>query len=117
MKTGNELFRYVLYKYKSRSVAGNGSMKKKGFTLIELLVVISIIAVLLARLMPALKKAKNHAMTIVCLSNLKQLSLGIILHADADNGEPGVTVTPPVGERDDLVRVQRALWGELGYAP
>lgn len=62
-------------------------MKRKGFTLIELLVVIAIIALLLAILMPSLKKAKIHAMTVVCLSNLKQLSLGIMLYADADNGE------------------------------
>jgi prepilin-type processing-associated H-X9-DG protein len=33
------------------------------------------------------------------------------------NREPGFTVTPPVGERADLVRMQMALWGELGYTP
>jgi len=60
---------------------------KKAFTLIELLVVIAIIALLLAILMPSLKKAKNHAMTVVCLSNLKQLSLGILLYADDYEGK------------------------------
>ena len=46
-------------------------MRKKGFTLIELLVVISIIAMLLAILMPALNKVKKIAMRVVCATNLK----------------------------------------------
>jgi len=51
-------------------------MRKKGFTLIELLVVIAIIALLLAIITPALKKAKDAARSITCRSNLKQLGLG-----------------------------------------
>ena len=47
--------------------------KQRGFTLIELLVVISIIALLLAVMMPALAQIRNHALSLKCLANLDQL--------------------------------------------
>lgn len=60
-------------------------MRKKGFTLVELLVVISIIALLLAILMPSLQKAKKQAAKVVCLSNIKQWGLIINLYTEDNN--------------------------------
>lgn len=61
-------------------------MKKKAFTLIELLVVISIIAVLMAIMMPALNKAKEQASKTVCASRLRSVSVGPLLFANDYDG-------------------------------
>ena len=59
-------------------------MKRKAFTLIELLVVISIIALLMSVLMPALGRARSQAKTVVCQTQLKQWGSIFGLYA-ADN--------------------------------
>lgn len=60
--------------------------KSRGFTLIELLVVIAIIAILAAILFPVFAKAREKARQTTCLSNEKQLGLGILQYVQ-DNDE------------------------------
>ncbi|MBC8136110.1 MAG: DUF1559 domain-containing protein [Fibrella sp.] len=70
------------------TVAG-GNTRHRGFTLIELLVVIAIIALLAAILFPVFAQAREKARSISCVSNLKQIGLGIMMYAqDHDETYP-----------------------------
>jgi len=54
--------------------------QRNGFTLIELLVVIAIIAILASILFPVFARARENARRTSCMSNLKQIGIGIMLY-------------------------------------
>jgi prepilin-type N-terminal cleavage/methylation domain-containing protein/prepilin-type processing-associated H-X9-DG protein len=96
------------------------------FTLIELLVVIAIIAILAAILFPVFAQAREKARQTACLSNLKQISLGLMMYTqDYDEvlagnattapntaqGDAGLATATPIGFLDtNPARVNRN-WG------
>jgi prepilin-type N-terminal cleavage/methylation domain-containing protein len=71
-------------------------VRKRGFTLIELLVVIAIIAILAAILFPVFAQAREQARKTVCLSNMKQLGLALMMYVqDYDETYPMLGVNAP----------------------
>ncbi len=80
--------------------------KKNGFTLIELLVVISIIAILMAILLPALTKVRKQAIRTTCAANFRQVGIVNLAYSN-DYGQwlprftkdgTGKTIHIPIGE-------------------
>ncbi|MEQ9461389.1 MAG: type II secretion system protein [Phycisphaeraceae bacterium] len=83
------------------------------FTLIELLVVISIIAVLIGILLPALGSARDVARSARCLTNLRQAYIGIRLYADEHSGL-SPALGQPYGQRPNWALEVQARMGRQG---
>ena len=73
----------------------SSTAKLKGFTLIELLTVIAIIGILASILIPVVGRVRESARTAQCASNIRQISLGMLMYAD----ENGVLPTSGQGAR------------------
>jgi prepilin-type N-terminal cleavage/methylation domain-containing protein/prepilin-type processing-associated H-X9-DG protein len=73
----------------TKAVDRNVVRESRGFTLIELLVVIAIISILAAILFPVFARARENARRASCMSNLKQIGLGILQYTqDYDEKYP-----------------------------
>ncbi|MEO0474885.1 MAG: prepilin-type N-terminal cleavage/methylation domain-containing protein, partial [Planctomycetota bacterium] len=82
---------------------------RRGFTLIELLVVISIIALLIAILLPALSGAREAARLVQCGSNLQQMATAATNFATERDG----LAPPGVVQRSSVFQGQFAVRGSV----
>jgi prepilin-type N-terminal cleavage/methylation domain-containing protein len=80
-----------------------------GFSLVELLVVIGIIGILVSLLMPALSRARQHANSVKCQSNLHQVAAALLMYSNTYRGW-----LYPVGGKDPLTGLPRTLGLEPG---
>ncbi|MEN6386345.1 MAG: type II secretion system protein [Phycisphaerales bacterium] len=90
-----------------------GRKNKNAFTLVELLVVISVIAILLAVLMPALNKAREQGRKVQCAAHQKSMALGMHMYAaNFNNTYPAMMM---IGNLSDIVMYNkpRSLWHQL----
>ena len=76
---------------------------RKAFTLVELLVVISIIALLVSILLPALNKAREQAKFVVCKSQMRQNGIAMLTYSDTNDGR-----LPPGDHVDGMVIIKHA---------
>src|SRR5688572_917971 len=71
-------------------MSSNAQPRRAAFTLVELLVVVAIVAMLIALILPAVRRAREQANGVACASNLRQLMMACLLFAQDHNGHlPG----------------------------
>jgi prepilin-type N-terminal cleavage/methylation domain-containing protein/prepilin-type processing-associated H-X9-DG protein len=91
-------------------------MRRKGFTLIELLVVIAIIAILAAILFPVFARARAKARQTSCLSNVKQLTLSLLMYV-SDYDEMFMLHHSPIPGMPRGTQVDNVCWWRFPLYP
>ncbi|MAE64442.1 MAG: hypothetical protein CMJ18_09245 [Phycisphaeraceae bacterium] len=76
--------------------------RRTGFTLIELLVVISIIALLIALLLPAIKRSRESAKNVMCQNRMRQLGIAVNFYTE---------------EHQDRYPLYTTGWPQLWWVP
>jgi prepilin-type N-terminal cleavage/methylation domain-containing protein len=77
-----------------RATTDRAPRRGLAFTLIELLVVIGIIGILIAVLLPALRKARLSAQQTVCASNLRQMGAALMIYVNENRGRLPLVLEP-----------------------
>ena len=75
-------------------------MKTHGFTLVELLVVVAIIAILMSILLPAVNMARGKARQARCISNMRQIAVGLEMWHNNAGKYPPWDLYNVLGQRD-----------------
>lgn len=86
-----------------RRGGGVGAVRR-GFTLLDVLVTISVIAVLVALVMPSLAGIREATRKVVCSSNQRQIGIGVALYADDYRGALPPSVFAAKGKHDPSAR-------------
>lgn len=85
--------------------------KRRGFTLIELLVVISIIATLMALILPAIQNAREAARRTQCLNNIRNVSLAALSFASSNKSKlPALAYFPANPVSGSNPRIEGRSW-------
>jgi len=94
-------------------------MKRNGFTLIELIVVLVIIALLIAISLPSLQSFRQQAKTVLCASNIKQLTLGLLMYEAENKTLPyafdNTPLNPPPDGYSGNLTYDRKGWWWFNY--
>lgn len=93
-------------------------MKHRGFTLIELLMAIAMVVLLLALLIPVLNSVRQRARTLTCSSNIRALTLGLIMYENKNEAFPygfSYNSKPPPGDYVGHAAQDRIGWWWLNF--